>query len=424
MSFRLLVKFFYGNKALYVFAVIIYVVLTYAILYSVTQYKNYTYKIELAEQAKYDQDIFIQLKLGSFGRNENLEKEYQAAFDLISEIDGVESFTCAQTFDNAALTSDYSKQLLLDILTDLKHGNAKYKLMSGTWPDEPNEVVLASKARNHYQIGEIIQMQMETYPSLVDNREPAFVMKDVELKITGFLDDSAQVLYYGRGDENPTLDTFFISLGQFESGFGGFSDENELCVDGIIFQPTSKDGESITSSGEGAKYILRLEDPSEAEQIAAQLEGKIPGKTIIGKELLSEYRATHQVEISTSLRNVILVLALCVCGTLLTVNLSIRKRNQEICLLAICGVSPTRIIGLFYLTFIPVILISWVIGLITFLISIESGSFVSNSLEKLIFFPQDMVLCLVFLLLTTTLFMLPSFLISSSRPYLSDLRKE
>lgn len=421
MKGRLFLEYTSQKWFIYVFAVLLYGLLSYLILSTLTVYRNYTYKIDLAEQAKFDQDILIQLPLGSFGRNEGLEDLYQSCYDTIGKMEGVESYICAQSFNNYAGNADNSHQFYLDVITDLKHGDAKYALCEGTWPDAPNEVVLTEYAKNFYRVGDTIRLDMETFPELISRQEWSFQLVPVELKVTGFISDSAQMFYFGKGSGKPTIDTLYSTAGDiqkcFEEDVTGYS----FAVYGVIFQPTSTDGVRIQTDGEGTKYIIRLKDSADASQIAAGLEGKIPGVIMIGSKLISDYRDSHQTEILLAIRNMILILLLCIAGTLLTINVTVRKRRSEIAMLAIAGVSPRRVIASFYLSFLPAILISWALGLAAFMKMREAEE---TANQALIFSLQDIPLSLGILFLVVALLLIPGFLLSSSHAYLDDVRKE
>ena len=423
MKGRLFLEYTSQKWFIYVFAVLLYGLLSYLILSTLTVYRNYTYKIDLAEQAKFDQDILIQLPLGSFGRNEGLEDLYQSCYDTIGKTDGVESFICAQSFNADAGNADNSHQFYLDVITDLKYGDAKYALCEGTWPDAPNEVVLTEYAKNFYRVGDTIRLDMATVPELISRQVIFFQLVPVELKVTGFISDSAQMFYYGKGSGRPTLDTLYSTGKDLNESLGVFSEDEGryFAVHGVIFQPTSTDGVRIQTDGEGTKYIIRLKDSADASQIAAGLEGKIPGVIMIGSKLISDYRDSHQTEILLAIRNMILILLLCIAGTLLTINVTIRKRRPEIAMLAIAGVSPRRVIASFYLSFLPAILISWALGLAAFMKMREAEE---TANQALIFSLQDIPLSLGILFLVVALLLIPGFLLSSSHAYLDDVRKE
>lgn len=320
----------------------------------------------------------------------------------LSEMPEIESSVLVSY--NAFFAQDRTRgiNLILDHYREDIFGDMRYPLIEGEWPDKPYEVVLNEDMRSIYQVGQKIPVSIY-YLSDTQQTEKY----EAELTVTGFIPSDAQILTFrvNRGEDiSEMATTYREEWGNSRSG-----------AYGVVVEPPL----TIRSTAEmfflDSVFILPSRGVS-AEEVKQLLIELFPERVIhVVDDMIEEYRIGHRAEYENMVQNLLIVSSLALSVLFSSVFLQLRKKNREMSVYYMCGITWSQGIGIFCVVYIPIILLSFFAG---------SAAFIAFNENRRWFDGKDSWLILLILLAVSFLFVLPLYVFARRSSPVEQTRKD
>jgi|GEM_PF-4064584 len=355
--------------------------------------------LKLVELSGIEHKVLIAQDLGyTFDWDPLAEQKLQE----LSEMPEVESTVLVSYNSFLALDRIRGIDLILDHYREEVFGDMQYPLTEGKWPDKPYEVLLNEDMRSIYQVGQKIPVSIYYLSETRQTEE-----YEAELTVTGFIPSDAQILTFSvnRGEDISEMGTTYREeLGSSRSG-----------ARGIVVEPP------LTSSSRDEMFFLNsvfiLPSPGvSAEEMKQLLTDLFPERVIhVVDDMIEEYRIRHRVEYEKMVQNLLIVSGLAISVLFSSVFLQLRKKNREMNVYYMCGMTWSQSIGIFCVVYIPIILLSFFAG---------SAAFMAFNENRRWFDGKDSWLILLSLLVISFLFVLPLYVYARYSSPVEETRKD
>ncbi|NLW89725.1 MAG: hypothetical protein GXY43_08440 [Clostridiaceae bacterium] len=273
----------------------------------------------------------------------------------VMEIEGVHDYQPISTFGIFAPIDASEVVLRLDPIHSDTYHSVRYKLVAGSWPENPNEVVLTEYAREYLQIGDQIPVSLITI-----DKDMSIESADALITIVGFVDAKSLIFYFNTTSNRPGLQDVTTTLSLLATEDNSIENKE---MHGFIMSPTSSNGQAIGTSARRAKYIVSIEAYADLSSVTFELENIFGmGRVHSGVEMIEKYKNDHREDFLLLVRFSVLLLILTVTSLFASVFLQLSKRKKEMATYYICGASWRQCILLFCGVYYPLIFLGTLVG--------------------------------------------------------------
>lgn|GEM_PF-1392780 len=339
-----------SNMMIFVFAVL----LAYMLQGLSGLYVAYSQRLIMAEKIQLTDRILVNY-LQSDDQMGLQPPDLSSYYEEVMKIDGVQAYCPISTFGVFSRIDEAGVSLRTDPIMSDTYKDIQYKLIEGSWPDEPNEVVLADYAKDFVRLG-------DTFSVSLDSIGNDFSIQSAEAVITivGFVDAESLVFNFDTLSARPGLQDVTTTLSAVAIDYNSIENREMY---GFILAPTDSTGQSIRTSLRRAKYMVTLEPDADLTSVESEL-ALIFGKTRIhsGIGMINKYKEDYREEFLLLLRFSVILLILVVTGIFSSVFLQLNMRKKEMAAYYLCGASWRQSIFLFCGIYYPLIILGTLAG--------------------------------------------------------------
>jgi len=317
-------------------------------------YVAYSQRLIMAEKIQLTDRILVNY-LQSDDQMGLQPPDLSSYYEEVMKIDGVQAYCPISTFGVFSRIDEAGVSLRTDPIMSDTYKDIQYKLIEGSWPDEPNEVVLADYAKDFVRLG-------DTFSVSLDSIGNDFSIQSAEAVITivGFVDAESLVFNFDTLSARPGLQDVTTTLSAVAIDYNSIENREMY---GFILAPTDSTGQSIRTSLRRAKYMVTLEPDADLTSVESEL-ALIFGKTRIhsGIGMINKYKEDYREEFLLLLRFSVILLILVVTGIFSSVFLQLNMRKKEMAAYYLCGASWRQSIFLFCGIYYPLIILGTLAG--------------------------------------------------------------
>lgn len=344
-------QFLCNNKVSMLLILALISSLSFLVHYQISAYDIYYQKIELANEMQLSSAVIMQYPFEFYiDKSKDFAQMAQEYDTILRENDKIEDFQSLSSFEYYAISKDKKVTLELDYLSDIVLKGTQYRLVSGTWPDAPNEVALNEDVKGYFDIGDKILIQV--IQNSDDLGDPSAKWLDVQLIVSGFIDRNAVVLDFSGASTSPTLDTYMKSFYESYTVDGPCVVEDYASAMGVIYDAQGSDGGKLERNLMGKSFLIRPANSASVDELKNELMLLNIGEVYSGDELIRSYIDANKAESKTLMRGITILILLSASSLFSAVFLQLKKRKTEMALLCMTGMTPflsSTIFGLYYL---------------------------------------------------------------------------
>ena len=339
-----------SNLTIFIFVLL----LTYLLQGLSGLYFAYSERLMMADNIKLNEKIFINYlsEDSAIGRSSPDLSKYR---NDVMAIEGIKEYQPVSTFGVFAPIDATETVFRLDPMTDDTAKALRYNLVEGSWPDEPNEVVLTAYAKKYVQIGDEISSELS-----IINTDLSVTSEHANIKIVGFADTNSLIFNFDTMSEFPSLQDVTMTLSEIAAEWNSVENRE---MHGFILAPMSSSGQPIGTSLRMAKYMVSLEANANHEAVEREIELIFGGRRVhLGIDMIDKYKRDHRDEFLMIVRFSVLLSVLTVTGLFASVFLQLNKRKNEMATYFICGSTWRKSILMFCGTYYPIIILASLAG--------------------------------------------------------------
>lgn len=332
------------------------------------------------------------------------------SISMMPEVESV-SMTDFQGFIGAEQVDVNERVIfMLDGVYEDVYGKMEYPLVCGKWPDKPCEIALEEKMCQTYEIGDQITVGVYHFSGFGEKEEIDIV--ETVLTVTGFIPMDAQMLTWRVNDKHADISSMSTTFREQEEQRG----TKQSIIMGVGVPPLDSSGLPFGSSYECATLLITPTKDCTPDCLIPSLTRLFDeGQIHIGSELVERYYEKHLAEYKDMVRNLIIVSSLALSTLFSSVFLQLRKKRLEMTVYYMCGITWKQSISLFCITYIPIILLSFISGTAIYMAFRESRRWFDG---------KDSLWILLILLAVTLLFILPLYILARRSSPVEQTRKD
>ncbi len=339
-----------SNLTIFVFAVL----LTYMLQGLAGLYVAYSQRLVMAEKIQMTDKILVNF-VGSDLLMGQSPPDLSFFRDEVMDIEEVRDYQPISTFGIFALVNASGISLRMDPILSDSYNTVRYTLVDGSWPDEPNEVVLTEYAKEYVRLGDTIPVSLMSI-----GKDLSTESAEAVITIVGFVDTKSLIFYFDSISARPGLQDVTTTLSAL--AIENNSIENRE-MHGFIMEPTSSTGQAFETSIRRAKYMVTLEKSADLFSVENELKSLFGENRVhSGIGMIAKYKEDHREEFLLLVRSSVLLLILTVTSLFASVFLQLNKRKKEMATYFICGASWRQSILLFCGVYYPLIILGTLVG--------------------------------------------------------------